>query len=81
MDLLVNVVVEAMVLALGLGIMMLQLKNITKKLDEVIKSEHECRESLPFKFALKDSVSELWARADRIDAELKYLQGRTNGKS
>ena len=80
MDLLVNVVVEAMVLALGLGIMMLQLKNITKKLDEVIKSEHECRESLPFKFALKDSVNELWARADRIDAELKYLQGRTNGK-
>ena len=80
MDLLVNVVVEAMVLALGLGIMMLQLKNITKKLDEVIKSEHECRENLPFKFALKDSVNELWVRADRIDAELKYLQGRTNGK-
>lgn len=80
MDLLVNVAVEAMVLTLGLGIVMLQLRNIIKKLDEVIKSEHECRESLPFKFALKDLVNELWARVDRIDAELKYLQGRTNGK-
>ncbi len=80
MDTLLDAIVEAVVLVLGFGIVIWQIKNLSRKVDELVDSEHECRESLPFKFALKDSVNELWARADRIDAELKYLQGRANGK-
>jgi hypothetical protein len=72
--------IEGVILILGLGMIAWQIRRLSAKVDMIIQSEHECRESLPYKFGLKDSLDELWARTDKIEANLKYLEGRTNGK-
>jgi len=76
----ISLLVEGVILVLGLGLVAWQIKRLSSKVDTIIQAEHECRESLPFKFAMKESNSELWARVDKIEANLKYLEGRTNGK-
>jgi len=79
-DLVVNVVVEVAVLSFGIGIVIGQIKNLMKKVDEMIQAQHECRESLPYKFALKESVSGLESKIEKIASDLRYMQGRANGK-
>ena len=72
--------IEGVILILGLGMIAWQIKRLSAKVDMIIQSEHKCRESLPYKFAMKDSLGELWARTDKIEAGLKYLEGKLNGK-
>ena len=76
----ISLLVEGVILVLGLGLIAWQIKRLSAKMDMIIQAEHECRESLPFKFGLKDSLDELWARTDKIEASLRYLEGKTNGK-
>ena len=80
METIANIIVNGVFLMLGIGYIAHQIRLMGKKLDEVIKSEHECREALPFKFAVKQSVDELWARTDDIDAQVNFLKGKINGK-
>ncbi len=79
MEAIANIIVNGIFLMLGIGYIAHQIRLMGKKLDEVIKSEHECRESLPFKFAVKQSVDDLWARTDDIDAKVNFLRGKING--
>jgi cytochrome oxidase assembly protein ShyY1 len=76
----ISLLVEGVILVLGLGLITWQIKRLSAKVDMIIQSEHKCRESLPYKFAMKDSLGELWARTDKIEAGLKYLEGKLNGK-
>lgn len=76
----ISLLVEGVILVLGLGLITWQIKRLSAKVDMIIQSEHECRESLPFKFAMKESNNELWTRVDKIADNVKYLEGKLNGK-